>query len=90
MFSLMPVTSNFTDLQKQVIVTFGNLQKIKDFVLLPVDFVEMSYLYDSPPKVIWLRCGNAPSLQVESILRTAREAIQNLLDNPSVNCIELY
>ena len=25
------------------------------------DFAERSHLYGAPPKVIWLRCGNAPT-----------------------------
>ncbi|MEG4406901.1 DUF5615 family PIN-like protein [Microcoleus sp. MON1_C5] len=25
------------------------------------DFTERSWLYSSPPKVVWLRCGNAPT-----------------------------
>ncbi len=55
-----------------------------------VDFAEKSRLYGSPPKVVWLRCGNAPTKQVESLLRSCAEAIQELLSNPSLHCLELY
>ena len=55
-----------------------------------VDFAEKSRLYGSPPKVIWLRCGNATTNKVESILRSGVEAIQELEANPSLDCLELY
>ncbi len=54
------------------------------------DFAERSRLYGSPPKVVWLRCGNAPSNQVEALIRSGAEAIQELLNNPTLHCLELY
>ncbi|WGV26717.1 DUF5615 family PIN-like protein [Halotia branconii] len=37
--------------------------KTNDFCIVTqdVDFAERSRLYGSPPKVVWLRCGNAPT-----------------------------
>ena len=55
-----------------------------------VDFAEKSRLYGSPPKVVWLRCGNTKISTVESILRSGKEAIQELLSNPLLDCLELY
>ncbi|WP_413167184.1 DUF5615 family PIN-like protein [Capilliphycus salinus ALCB114379] len=40
------------------------------------DFAERSRLYGSPPKVIWLRCGNTSTSNVEAILRSGAETIQ--------------
>lgn len=54
------------------------------------DFAERSRLYGSPPKVVWLRCGNAPTKQVEMLIRSGQEAIQELLDNPAFYCLELH
>lgn len=54
------------------------------------DFAERSRLYGSPPKVVWLRCGNAPTPQVEALIRAGQEAIQELLQNPSLHCLELH
>ncbi len=54
------------------------------------DFAERSRLYGSPPKVVWLRCGNAPTKQVEALLCSGAEAIQELLNNPNLHCLELY
>lgn len=54
------------------------------------DFAERSRLYGSPPKVVWLRCGNAPTDQVEMLIRSAQEAIRELLGNSSLHCLELH
>lgn len=55
-----------------------------------VDFVERSRLYGSPPKVLWLRCGNTTTHQVEALIRSSLEAIQALLNNPKLHCLELF
>ncbi len=54
------------------------------------DFPEKSRLYRSPPKVIWLRCGNTKTDTVELILRSGVEAIQELFSNSALDCLELY
>jgi len=54
------------------------------------DFTERSRLYSSPRKVVWLRCGNAPTNQVETLIRSGQEAIQKLLSNSSIHCLELH
>ena len=66
--------------------------KNNDFCIVTqdADFAEKSRLYGSPPKVIWLRCGNTKTNSVESVLRSGIEAIQELLSNSSLDCLELY
>ncbi|MBD2189057.1 DUF5615 family PIN-like protein [Pseudanabaena mucicola] len=54
------------------------------------DFAERSRLYRSPPKVIWLRCGNVPTSQIEKILRSGVEVIQELGNSSNIDCLELY
>ncbi len=54
------------------------------------DFAERSWLYGSPPKIVWLRCGNSPTYQVEALIRAGQEAIQELLVNSSLDCLELH
>ncbi|MDM3854846.1 MAG: hypothetical protein PT120_08060 [Aphanizomenon gracile PMC649.10] len=48
------------------------------------------FIQQALPKVIWLRCINAPTQIVESLLRSGVEAIQKLLDNPNLDCLGLY
>ena len=80
------------DLAEKTDTEIWEFAKINDFCIVTqdVDFAERSRLYGSPPKVIWLRCGNAPTQVVESLLRSGVEAIQKLLDNPNLDCLELY
>ncbi len=54
------------------------------------DFAERSRLYGSPPKVIWLRCGNAPTSNVEAMLRAGVTTMHVFLDSASLDCLELY
>lgn len=54
------------------------------------DFPERSRLYGSPPKVVWLRCGNAPTREVENLIRSGAEAIRELLKNTDLHCLELH
>jgi predicted nuclease of predicted toxin-antitoxin system len=46
------------------------------------DFHELSLLYGSPPKVVWIRRGNCSTRQIELILRNRFENIQSLLASP--------
>ena len=66
--------------------------KVQGFCIVTqdADFAEKSRLYGSPPKVIWLRCGNATTTQVEAILRLGAEATQELINNANLNCLDLY
>ncbi|MBI2679242.1 MAG: DUF5615 family PIN-like protein [Candidatus Koribacter versatilis] len=39
------------------------------------DFEQLAYLRGHPPKVIWLRCGNASTSQIERLLRKSHSRI---------------
>lgn len=66
--------------------------KAQDFCIVTqdADFAERSRLYGSPPKVIWLRCGNAPTSSVEAIFQSGVETIQEFMSDFSLDCLELY
>jgi predicted nuclease of predicted toxin-antitoxin system len=82
----------FHDMEEQSDTAIWEFAKINDFCIVTqdVDFAERSRLYGSPPKVIWLRCGNAPTKQVGSLLRSGVEVIHTFLNNSSLHCLELY
>jgi len=42
------------------------------------DFQERSIVFGSPPKVVWLRVANCTSSEIESLLRRAVPAIQQI------------
>jgi predicted nuclease of predicted toxin-antitoxin system len=54
-----------------------------------VDFFERSALFGSPPKVIWLRCGNQRTAFIEQLLRDNFAAIQAFETEAAVDCLEL-
>ena len=53
------------------------------------DFLDMGLLKGSPPKVIWLRCGNTSTSHIESLLRKNFESIQDFVLNQSETCLEI-
>lgn len=55
-----------------------------------VDFAEMAALNGSPPKIIWLRCGNQPTDEVERLLREHYAVIEAFERDPDAACLELY
>ena len=40
------------------------------------DFHQRSFLFGHPPKVVWIRCGNCSSTEIEVILRTRHKDLQ--------------
>jgi predicted nuclease of predicted toxin-antitoxin system len=66
--------------------------QLNDFCIVTqdADFAERSRLYGAPPKVVWLRCGNVPTHQVEALIRVGQDAIQELLEKPTLHCLELH
>jgi predicted nuclease of predicted toxin-antitoxin system len=58
-------------------------------VTLDADFAELAALRGSPPKVIWLRCGNQATATVARLLREHRETIAAFERDPAA-CLEIY
>jgi len=58
-------------------------------VSLDADFAERAALRGSPPKVIWLRCGNQPTETIEKLLRDHVEAI-TAFGQDAAACLEIY
>lgn len=54
------------------------------------DFAERSRLYGSPPKVVWLRCGNATPQEVEGILRHHAPLIAEMIQDPTAGYVEVF
>jgi len=46
------------------------------------DFRQLSFLYGAPPKVIWLRIGNAPTRDIEALMLANTAHIQRFFDDP--------
>lgn len=58
-------------------------------VTLDSDFADLSAVLGSPPKVVWLRCGNRPTAIVEELIRTHAVRILTLAIADDVDLIEI-
>lgn len=53
------------------------------------DFHQRSFLYGYPPKVVWVRLGNCSTADVERVLRTNFETIQDFYEDISAAFLSL-
>jgi len=72
-------------------VDVWNYARDNEFTLVSkdADFSELSMLRGFPPKVIWLRIGNCTTTQIESLLRSHHEAIEQLETDSAVGILTL-
>lgn len=54
------------------------------------DFVDIGLLKGYPPKVIWLRCGNKATQNIEKILRENHDVITEFVEQLPQNYLELF
>ncbi|NHA14280.1 DUF5615 family PIN-like protein [Thioalkalivibrio sp. XN279] len=59
-------------------------------VTLDSDFHELATLYGTPPKIVWLKCGNRPKWYVVNLLLKHRQQIEEFGRNPSLAVLEVY
>jgi predicted nuclease of predicted toxin-antitoxin system len=66
--------------------------KAHDFILVSqdADFADMAILYGPPPKIIWLRCGNQTTAEIEQHLSDHAEAIVAFDQDETAACWEIY
>lgn len=53
------------------------------------DFVDLAITRGAPPKIVWLRIGNASTPSVAALLRQEADAIAALLADPAVSILAL-
>ena len=65
--------------------------KLNGFVLVTQDsdFADLAALLGSPPKVIWLRCGNQPTHIIEELLRKHAKTIEAFASDNESDCLEI-
>lgn len=54
------------------------------------DYNERSALLGHPPKVVWLRCGNQPTAEVEQLIRSRLAQLRAFELDETAGCIEIY
>lgn len=60
------------------------------FVTQDSDFADMAALFGPPPKIIWLRCGNQPTVVLESKFRLHADLLHSFEGDDSLSCLELF
>ena len=62
-----------------------------DFIILSkdADMHDLSLLKGSPPKVVWLRVGNGPTVGIANLLRTRLADVQAFAADPSLALLAL-
>jgi predicted nuclease of predicted toxin-antitoxin system len=53
------------------------------------DFYQRSLVYGAPPKIIWLRIGNAPTRVVAGLMRERYLLIRSFVDDPEATFLML-
>jgi predicted nuclease of predicted toxin-antitoxin system len=66
--------------------------KLHGFTLVTQDsdFADLAALLGPPPKVIWLRCGNRPTREIETLLRAHAQVIEAFLLDPGADCLQIF
>lgn len=68
-----------------------NYAKDNDLIIVSkdADMHDMSLVFGSPPKVIWVRLGNCSTLQVENLLRREFSAIELFYKDETLSLLAL-
>lgn len=53
------------------------------------DFYDLSILYGHPPKLIWLKCANQTSRNIEFVLKSKVDQIREFLIDQKLGCLEV-
>jgi len=53
------------------------------------DFNDLTSLYGSPPKIIWIRAGNLKTNEISDLLIKNQSSIQAFLEDSDLGCFEI-
>ena len=57
---------------------------------LDKDFADLALQRGTPPKIIWLRCGNSTVAEVERLPRANFKEIENFESHPTAEVLEIW
>lgn len=65
--------------------------RLHDFVIVTrdADFYDQSLVSGSPPKVLWLNCGNNSTASIVDLIMRNLTTIQDFGVDPRTSCLEL-
>jgi predicted nuclease of predicted toxin-antitoxin system len=59
-------------------------------VTLDKDFSDLALLRGAPPKIIWMRCGNSPVVEIERLLRSNFAEIEKFDLSSQSSVLEIW
>ncbi|HEY5040891.1 MAG TPA: DUF5615 family PIN-like protein [Verrucomicrobiae bacterium] len=59
-------------------------------VTLDKDFADLALQRGTPPKIVWLRCGNSTVGEVERLLRVNFKETEKFESNPTAEVLEIW
>jgi predicted nuclease of predicted toxin-antitoxin system len=73
-------------------LTIWNYAKAHHLVIVTQDsdYSDWNKLRGAPPKIVWLRCGNASVDQIQQKLRRAADRIHTMESNTGVEVVEVW
>jgi predicted nuclease of predicted toxin-antitoxin system len=80
---------NFSTADDQIIWQHANENGFV-VVTLDKDFADLALQRGTPPKIIWLRCGNSTVAEVERLLRANFKEIENFESHPTAEVLEIW
>jgi predicted nuclease of predicted toxin-antitoxin system len=88
---LFPDSSHvqFHDMPEADDAEIWEFAKTQEFCIVTqdTDFADRSRLYGSPPKVVWLRCGNTATSAIERLLQDGVVSIHQLMASTVLDCL---
>lgn len=91
-FTLTPTIFTAWVLIKLQILRFGFDARQEGFLIVTkdADFSKLCLLQGFPPKIIWIRRGNCKTGDIEAILRSHYDDIENLNNDETVGVLRLF
>ena len=73
-------------------LSIWNFAKTNNLVIVTQDsdYSDWNKLRGAPPKIVWLRCGNASVDQIQQKLRSAADRINSMESNAGVEVVEVW
>jgi predicted nuclease of predicted toxin-antitoxin system len=73
-------------------IDIWNYARVKDFVIVTFDsdFIDIATLKGAPPKIIWLRMGNASTDNIASLLRQKSNIIKSFIEDDDSSSLEIF
>ncbi len=83
---------NILGLSKASDIEVWNYARSNGFTIVThdVDFSELSVIKGTPPKIIWLRCGNNTTKHIEILLLKNHSIISDFINDINISVLQIF